>query len=317
VFVHGGDSFAVLVEYLPSLEEPRYIWQRGHLWAHMSDQPSEFRAPNLLPADAAADTPIVNPDTGDAIDYLNPFHNTVEYWVPGSPAVIADASHPILADMGLRPGDRVPGQWGGEVDVPYEPHAWDVLIRSLDAEPVGREFGIDAFDDTPIHRVGLAAHKNLRLAMITGENFPNILGDPANTRYHEIYRRIVRHYLETARSLKSDDNIAGIAAVEPTLLSWERPVKLHALRYDLPPFIDFDSPDWHRGPAPYAHYMVEGSLDGREWFSIADRTHGPWRATQTDVFDTVEVRYVRWRGSFSNGKHFHLRNVEAYQVPPE
>jgi len=27
----------VMVEYLPSLEEPRYIWQRGHIWTHLSD----------------------------------------------------------------------------------------------------------------------------------------------------------------------------------------------------------------------------------------------------------------------------------------
>ena len=317
VFVHGGDSFAVLVEYLPSLEEPRYIWQRGHLWAHLSDQPSGFRAPNLLPGDAVADTPIVNPDPGDAIDYLNPFHNSVDYWVPGSPAVIADESHPIFDGMGLKRGDRVPGQWGGEVDIPYEPHAWDVLIRSVDAEPAGREFGIDAFDNTPIHRVGLAAHKNLRLAMITGENFPNILGDPANTRYHEIYRRTIRYYLETAWDLKADHDAAGIATTEPTLLSWEQPVKLHALRYDLPQFIDFDNSDWHRGSAPYAHYTVEGSRDGRAWFVLANRTHGPWRARQTDFFNAVEVRYIRWRGSFSNGERFRVRNVEAYRAPPE
>jgi hypothetical protein len=37
VLIHGGDSFAVMVEYLPSLEEPRYIWQRGHIWTHLSD----------------------------------------------------------------------------------------------------------------------------------------------------------------------------------------------------------------------------------------------------------------------------------------
>ena len=28
VMIHGGDSFAVIVNYLPREEEPRYIWQR-------------------------------------------------------------------------------------------------------------------------------------------------------------------------------------------------------------------------------------------------------------------------------------------------
>jgi hypothetical protein len=86
VLFHGGDSFAVLIEYLPSLEEPRYLWQRGHIWAHLSDQPSNFRAPQLLPQDAAADTSIDHPTPGDAIDYLNVFHTSVGYWIPGSKA---------------------------------------------------------------------------------------------------------------------------------------------------------------------------------------------------------------------------------------
>ena len=277
--------------------------------------PSGFRAPNLLPGNAAADTPIVNPDPGDAIDYLNPFHNTVDYWLSGSPAVIASESHPILEGTGLKLGDEVPGQWGGEVDIPYEPHAWDVLIRSVDTAPEGREFGIDALASIPIHRVGLAVHKNLRLAMLTGENFPNILGDSANTRYHEIYRRSVRHFLDTARDLSPSDDAAAEAVSGAGLLSWEDPVRISALRYDLPPFIDFDDSDWHRGPAAYAHYMVEGSLDGRDWFTLADRTHGPWRGTQTDSFNAVEVRYVRWRGAFSSGERFRTTNVHAYRAP--
>lgn len=273
--------------------------------------------PNLLPSDAAPDAPdapIVNPDPGDAVDYLNPFHNTVGYWIPGSPAVIASDTHPILKGMGLKLGDEVPGQWGGEVDIPYEPNAWDVLIRSAKSAPEGREFGIDAFDATSIHRVGLAVHKNLRLAMLTGENFPNILGDPANTRYHEIYRRSIRYFLETARKLNGSDEVAAESSSGPPLLSWDEPVRISALRYDLPPFIDFSDRDWHRGPAPYADYTVEGSLDGRDWFTLADRTHGPWRGTQTDSFNPAEVRYVRWRGTFSNGERFQVKNLRAYRA---
>ena len=315
VFIHGGDSFAVLVEYLPSLEHPRYLWQRGHAWVHLSNQPSDYRAPTLLPTGAAPDAPIVNPDPGDAIDYLNPFHNTVGYWIPGSKAVIASDSHPILKGMGLKLGDEVPGQWGGEVDIPYEPNAWDVLIRSAEEAPEGREFGIDAFDATAFHRVGLAVHKNLRLAMMTGENFPNILGDPANTRYQEIYRRTIRHFLQAARKLNASEDVAARGSSEPSLLSWDEPVRISALRYDLPAFIDFRDRDWHRGPAPYAHYTVEGSLDGRDWLTLAGRTHGPWRGTQTDSFNPAEVRYVRWRGTFSNGERFEVTNLRAYRAP--
>ena len=314
VMIHGGDSFAVLVEYLPSLEQPRYLWQRGHMWAHLSDQPSEFRVPVLLPSDAPPDAPIVNPSRGDAVDYLNPFHNSVDYWIPGSRAVIANTAHPVIEAMGLKLGDEVPGRWGGEVDIPYEPHAWDVLIRSDRTAPAGREFGIDAFDPTPIHRVGLAIHKNLRLGMLTGENFPNLLGDERNVRYREIYRRTLLHFLNSAAALTAERVAVGPSVVGPSQIAWDEPVRLGALRYELPAFISFDDRDWHRGPAPYAHYVVEGSNDAETWFVLADRRHGPWRGAQTDVFSATEVRYIRWRGTFSNSEPFRVRGIQAFRA---
>lgn len=65
-------------------------------------------------------------------------------------------------------------------------------------------------------------------------------------------------------------------------------------------------------PAPYAHYIVEGSLDGEQWRSLADRRHGAWRGTKTDIFAPAEVRYLRFDGTFSNGDPFTVRNVAAF-----
>jgi len=78
-------------------------------------------------------------------------------------------------------------------------------------------------------------------------------------------------------------------------------------------FIDFSNPDWHRKPAPYAHYVVEGSADGEHWQVLADRRHGPWRGTKTDVFAPVEVKAVRFKGEFSNGEPFRARHVEVWE----
>ncbi len=309
VVIHGGDSFAVLVEYLPSLAEPRYLWQRGHIRTHLSDAPSDFRAPSLLDKDSAPDAPIVNPSAGDAIDYLNVFHTTVGYWIPGSRAVVANVNHSILSGMNLKPGDEVPGPWGGEVDFLYEPRAWDVLVRSDKAAPESREFGIDASDPTPLHRVGLAVHKNLRLAVVCGENFPNMLVSPANTRFRELYRRTLR-YLLTAGSALEGPSITP-AHGDGSLFVLERAEPVSALRYELPEFIDFAEPEWHKKPTPYAHYVVEGSADGRRWFSLADRRHGPWRGVQTDRLAGTAVRYVRFDGTLSDGKPLRVRNLRA------
>ncbi len=314
VMIHGGDSFAVMVEYLPSIEKPRYIWQKGHVFAHLSDAPSEFRPPVLLPAGSETDAPIVNPDPGDAVDYLNVFHNTVGYWVSGMKAVVSSTTHPIMDGLGLRMGDEVPGPWGGEVDIPYEPHAWEVLIRSDKPAPEGREFGIDAFDPTPFHRTGLAVHRNLRLGFLSGENFPNILADKSNTRYRAIYASTLRHYLRTSRVLGPEDDLAGGASGGAGQVSWDAPVRISAARYELPAFIDFERPGWYLEPAPYAHYVIEGSNDGQRWFLLADRSHGPWRGLQTDFFPAVDARHVRFRGTFSNGRAFRVKNIRIYRA---
>jgi hypothetical protein len=311
VLLHGGDSFAVMVEYLPSLEEPRYIWQRGHVWAHLGDQPGNFQSPLLLPKDAPPDAPILNPTQGDAIDYLNLFHTTVGYWIPGSKAVIGNTSHPILRGLNLKRGDEVPGPWGGEVDIAYEPQGWDVLVRSDRAAPEEREFGIDAYDPTPFHRIGLAVHRNERLAMVCGENFPNILANPGSSLFRELYRRTLHYLLDGARPDKGE-NVVPSGQRDSSSIVWDRPVRIAAVRYDLPAFIDFNDAQWYRKPVPYAHYVIEGSMDGEHWVRLADRRHGPWRGVRTDVWEARELRYLRFDGTFSNGEPFRVRNVEVF-----
>ena len=113
VMIHGGDSFAVIVEYLPSSEEPRYIWQRDHVWMHLTYQDDDFPPPRLLPANASASTPITAAEAGGAIDYLNVFHVSVAHWPGSGRAVVSNVDHPIVRGLGLRLGDPVPA--GGRV----------------------------------------------------------------------------------------------------------------------------------------------------------------------------------------------------------
>lgn len=313
VLIHGGDSFAVIVEYLPSLAEPRYIWQRGHVWTHLGDQPGDFAPPALLPADAKPDAPIVNPTAGSAIDYLNPFHTTVGYWIPGSKAVIANPRHPALNGLNLKAGDAVPGPWGGEVDFAYEPKAWDILVRSDRAAPEEREFGIDAHDPTPLHRIGIAVHRNERLGMICGENFPNLLASPEAALFRELYRRTLRYLLDGAKPSNRENIVAAIQR-DKLSITLEQPARVDTVRYELPEFIDHGKPLWHLKPAPYAHYVVEGSIDGVTWIQLADRRHGPWRGLRTDTFPALELRYLRFDGVFSNGQPFRVRNVALFRA---
>ena len=198
------------------------------------------------------------------------------------------------------------------MDYVYEPRAWDILIRSDRAAPEEREFAVDAYDPTPLHRIGLAVHKNLRLALVSGENFPHILHDPGNTLYRDLYRRTVHHLLDSARVVDAGANPVPAPQRDSALIALSKPVRIDTLRYDLPEFLDYKDPAWHRKPAPYAHYIIEGSMDGEHWSTLVDRRHGPWRGTQTDFLAPAEVRFLRFDGAFSTGEPFRVRNVQVF-----
>ncbi len=212
--------------------------------------------------------------------------------------MIANTVHPIIRGLNLKLGDEVSGPWGGEVDYAYEPQAWDILIRSDRAAPEEREFGVDASDPTPLHRVGLAVHRNESLAMVCGENFPNILQGRQHTLFRELYRRTLHYLLDGAKALDGEVILAPRWQRDSTIIDWGRLARIGAVRYELPEFIDFGD------------YVIEGSADGEHWMTLADRRHGPWRGVKTDIFSPVDVRYLRFEGTFSSGEPFRVRNVQ-------
>jgi len=148
----------------------------------------------------------------------------------GSKAVIASTVHPIVQGLNLKLGDEVLGPWGGEVDFAYEPQAWDILIRSDRAAPEEREFGVDAYDPTPLHRVGLAVHKNERLAMVCGENFPNILQGRQHTLFRELYRRTLHYLLDGRRQSAAKLTWWLLSSGISNVIEWDQSVRIGALR---------------------------------------------------------------------------------------
>jgi hypothetical protein len=314
VMIHGGDSFAVMVQYLPNLNDRRYIWQKDHIWCHLTDQPDSFIPPQLLPTSAPATAPITSPTAGNAIDYLNVFHVTVGYWPKGSRAVISNIDHPVTRGLGLKLGDPVPGMWAGEADMTYEPAAWDILIRSEKAVTEANESGLDRVTQPAFHHTALAIHRNLRLAVVSSESFTHRLVDPESTLFRELYVRTLHYLLDSAIDLRGGQSAEPMPVGGGVELSWERPVKLAAIRYDLPDLVDYKDPLWFRKPAPYAHYVIEGSSDGVTWTVLADRTHGPWRGRQTDFLPPIGVRTIRMRGSIIGGQSFSVTNVRAFQA---
>jgi len=299
VMIHGGDSFAVMVEYLPSLRDRRYIWQKDHIWCHLTDQPDSFTPPQLLP-----------PTAGDAIDYLNVFHVTVGYWPEGSRAVVSNVDHAVMRGLGLKLGDPVPGVWAGEADMTYEPQAWDILVRSEKAVTEANESGLERVTQPAFHHTALAIHKNLRLALISSESFTRRLTDPDSALFRELYVRTFHYLLDSAIDLSHPVE----AVQQGTEFTLNAPVTLAAIQYELPDLINYTDPLWFRKPAPYAHYVVEGSPDGANWTLLADRTHGPWRGLQTDFFPPVKLQKLRLRGTLSNHEPLSVKNVKLFRA---
>jgi hypothetical protein len=109
-------------------------------------------------------------------------------------------------------------------------------------------------------------------------------------------------------------------AVEPNPVkegvefAWSAPVTLTAIQYELPDLIDYNDPLWFRKPAPYAHYIVEGSSDDMNWAVLTDRTHGPWRGVQTDLLASMKLRKIRLRGTLSNGESLSMKNLKGFRA---
>lgn len=154
-------------------------------------------------------------------------------------------------------------------------------------------------------------HKNLRLAEVSGEAFTGVLADPHGTLFRTLYARTLHYLLDSAVDLGGGERVPADAGIE---FGWESPLSLRAIRYTLPDFIDYRDRLWFRKRAPYAHYVIEGSSDGASWTVLADRSHGPWRGTQTDFLPPVSVRKMRFRGSFSNGEPFQVKDVVAFRA---
>jgi hypothetical protein len=123
----------------------------------------------------------------------------------------------------------------------------------------------------------------------------------------------VRYLLDRAKP-ENRTSVVPPGQRDSTLVELETTARIDTVRYVLPAFIDFSKRDWHRTAAPYAHYVVEGSLNGERWVGLADRWHGPWCGIRTDSFPPIEVRYLHFNGIVSTREPFPIRNVEAFSA---
>jgi hypothetical protein len=216
-----------------------------------------------------------------------------------------------MQGLGLKIGDPVPGVWAGEADIAYEPRAWDILVRSEKAVTEANESGLDRVNQPAFHHTGLMIHKNLRLAVISSESFTKRLAEPL---FQELYVRTLHYLLDSPVDLRGGEVVEPQHENNNVEFTLNARAKLGAIQYELPDLIDYNDPLWFRKPAPYCHYLVEGSEDGVNWLALADRGHGPWRGLQTDFFSATPLRKIRLRGNLSNGQSFWVKNMKAFRA---
>ncbi len=124
-------------------------------------------------------------------------------------------------------------------------------------------------------------HKNLRLAVISGENFTGILDDPANTLFRSLLRADCPVSTDAAPNSRAMASLWRL----PRINSLPRPRRHSGASVTTCPRSSISRIRCgFASRAPYAHYVVEGSADGKTWSLLADRRHGPWRGMQTDFF---------------------------------
>jgi hypothetical protein len=190
----------------------------------------------------------------------------------------------------------------------YEPRAWNILVRSERAVTEANESGLERVTQPAFHHTALMLHKNLRLAVVSSESFTKRLVDPQSVLFRELYTRTLHYLLDDAGDLQHGEAETGLE------VTWDIPATLTAIQYELPDLIDYRDPPWFRKPAPYAHYVVEGSSDGVNWSVLADRTHGPWRGPQTDFLPPMKLRKIRLRGALSNGEPLKVTNMQVFRA---
>ena len=104
-------------------------------------------------------------------------------------------------------------------------------------------------------------------------------------RGHSRFRRTLLHFLNSAQALTAGKAVARPSLVGPSQMGWDEPVRIAAVRYELPAFINFHDRDWHRGPASYAHYVVEGSKDAERSLSWPTAATDPGAACRRTSFN--------------------------------
>ena len=311
VVIHGGDSFAVrgrLATYL--FEAADISGSAATYWIHL-ERPAR-RLSRRGPA--AARTPAGRADSQSDPGRCDRLPERVSHQrgLLDSRKQGRDGRHhaPIRAAWISSPATKCPGPWGGEVDIAYEPQAWDILIRSDRAAPEEREFGVDAIDPLlstawawrctrisgwpwsagriPEHPGSAGAHALSRVYRRTVHTCSMAPRSPrairtwfrrtsgTRTRSIGIGRCVSARFGTRYPSLLTSKIRTGIASPLPMPTTWSR-----------------DRPTENTGRSSRT-----GSTDPG--------------AGLNQLFAPRELRHLRFTGTFSNGQVFGVSNVQAF-----
>ena len=74
---------------------------------------------------------------------------------------------------------------------------------------------------------------------------------------------------------------------------------------------------WDKHDDRFYRYVVETSLDGKTYHTVADRSQGEWRSWQKLRFEPRPARYIRLRGLYCSNPNrlIHVVELEAYCKP--
>ena len=194
----------------------------------------------------------------------------------------------------------------------YEPAAWDVLARSVEATTEPGENFLERVKQPPFHRARAFRAQEPAAGRGFGREFHR---HPRRSGEHALSARSTREPCTTCWTPARCQGEGEPLRRRPGDASspCRRPRRSGRSDTGCPSSSIFRIRSGFASRRRMRTTWWKARQTDETWSLLADRRHGPWRGLQTDFFPPARLSRVRLRGVFSNGRPFHVEDVRVFR----